>query len=731
MKAPSLSPAAAGAFFIHHGEKIVFGSIGLLALLMMWWGMSAAQLQVVDRTRTPEAISDLARRASDSIEKSRTVPPGRVPPAPALAPRVDPWRPQQVKMANASARPPVFNPPLYSELTKRTKPEVFPIAGLRAVAGVAVFADPDAQKRAVVQPVDPQPVGQPPATQPPSSTKKPKNKGGEDPAGGPGGSGGLFGVPGGPAGIASDLPPGEQIRPGTIRPFIVVTGLIPAAKQQAEFANRFASVSFRDPRRDSPRWGDYIVERTRVVPGATARWERMKLTNVTKLGVGQNNPGPGAMEATPLTPESLPRGFFLQDDETEIEYAAPLPERVDTGWGEESVHPWFVPKIKDVLAASASASAKREAAKDATLAELVAKPLGFVDKEVRLTGVALDPESQLQKAVGLHKFGVRTADGKISVEPSMIGGTEKLVFATSKELGSKLSFDIEGTKPRPCNLLVRVDMMGKTPVARLLEIELLDEAGEATATRRETSPEPITLEGDGGVVAGGPIVGLQGGAVGPRAENRLFRFVDLGVEPGAEYRYRVRFALRNPNVGLAPQHVANVSVTRGDFLLADYSPETTPVRVPDPTRLVARTMTRDAAKRLKVRGDSVEVMVLARSDENGNYALRSVVTPPGGMANVDPALNRPGDTRHYGQPFNTDRLLLDVRGVQEERIDPKHPVPPEPLELLFLRPDGEFDVVAAADSELLVRKYRSTYFGTGDDSDVPKALQKPPKPPKP
>ncbi len=711
MKAPSLNPAAAGEFLIHHVEKLVVGVIGLLALLMTWWGLSALQSQAVNVTRTPDAIATLARQAAATIDQATSAPVDRLPKVAPLGPRIDPWRPQQVKFAEPPQREFVMSRPFSFDLKKRTKPDVFPITDLQAVAGVAVFFDEAAEDRAGRLPP---PVAAAPA---PQSPPLGRGRGADD------GHQGLLGVDGMVAPIMPELPPEEPIKPGKIAPFVVVTGLIPAAKQRAEFDRRFGDVSFREATRDVPQWAEYIVERTRDVAGAAPRWERLRLVNVARVGAagGLPNVFTGGQDGPSLTPDNLPSGFFLQSDEAEIQYAAALPERVDAGWGEDAIHPWFKPKIEEMLAASIAVKEDAPPAVEATLAALADKPRSFRDKEVKLDGVLLDPESQRQKSVGLYKFGVGTSDEKTAIKPQLIGTREAVVFATSEDLGPKLMFDLAGGKPRSCNLLVRVDMVGKTPVARLLEIAFLDEAGEVVATRRELSPGPVVLAADGRV---DPAFAELGAAV-TRVENRLFRFVDLGVEPGAEYRYRVRFALRNPNVTLAVQHVADVAITKGDFLLAEFSPETSPVRIPDPTRVVARIMPRDAARKLKVRGDNVEVLVLAPSEITGNYALRSVVTTPGGSANVDLSLNKPGDTRNYGQPVTTERLLVDFRGAQEEKIDARNPVPLEPLEMLFLRPDGEFEVVTPADSELLVRKYRSTLFLPG--TDLPE-IGKPPRP---
>jgi len=711
VRAPSFSSAAAGDFFIYHGEKIVVALVGGFALVMVWWGVSASQSQAVDASRTPAAIAGLSRQAAAAIEASERVTDDRVSPPAQLAPRLNPWRPGQVKLANAPATSLVLSSPIDPERRKRTKPDVFPMSDLRAVAGVAVFADADAQARGgIVRPQESEFV--PPRESP--KPKPPKRRGADQPAEGTGAI----------APVMPEIVPDEPIRPGRIAPFVVVTGLIPSAKQQAEFESRYRNVSFRDPRRDSPRWSEYRVERMKVAPvepGSQPAWKVLPLVNVTRFAAdGDGQPRvPAAGGDQLLARETLPPGFFLQPGETDLAYAVSLPERVDNGWGEEAIHPWFVPQIRDLLEARSQAKKEDEEVAEVALADLAAKPLGFVGKQVRLAGVTLDLEGQLQRNVGLSKFGVRTTDPKFAVEPTkVIGDAKVLVFAGSEDLQTKLAFDVDDGKSRPCNLLVRVDLVAKTPVARLLEIDLLGKGGggEVTATRRESSPEPVVIEGDS-AFGGGEMPQDQQGFIGARAANRIFRFVDLNVEPGAEYRYRVRFAIRNPNAGLAVQHVADVAVTKGTFLLADYSNETSPVRIPDDTRVVARMMPRDAARKLKVRGDNVEVMVLARSEATGgNFGLRSVVITPGGEANVEPSLNRPGDKRHYGEPVTTDRLLVDVRGGQEERVESRNPQPTEPLEMLLIKPNGEFEFVTAADSEPLIRTYRSSLFRPGDDT---------------
>jgi hypothetical protein len=307
---------------------------------------------------------------------------------------------------------------------------------------------------------------------------------------------------------------------------------------------------------------------------------------------------------------------------------------------------------------------------------------------------------------------VKAAKPAAEVAIATIGVAAKPVFAVSEQWARQLSIDGTTAASRPANLLCRVDLVGKTPVVRILEIELLDEQGDVSETLTEPAPQPVAA-GEGMVPGGGLPTGGELGQSVAGTENRLFRFVDTAVKPGESYRYRVRFALRNPNVGLASRHLADVAAAKGEFLLSEYSNETPPVRVPEPVVLIARTIDKDTRKKMKLKGEALELMILAPSEKTGNYALRATVTDLGGLANVSPDLNRPGDVRFFGEPLTTDTVLVDAHGSQEERADVRSTDPPEPLEMLFLREDGSFAVASAADGERPIRRYGGTLFKPG------------------
>lgn len=720
MKKPrvSFSPAAIRNFFVNHGEKVGFAAVGAFALVLSWWGIDAVRTQSVKPDRKPDAVANLASQATANIDNVRKVPAQRLPSRAPLPPAIDPWRPQQVKIAAAPSGSALLNRPLVAEMSKRSKPDVLPIEDLQAVAGIAVLPDAKAPAGgADFMPRQPD-LAPPPEDDPRRRPPRGRQPRGRDTAA----DGSPFGLGGGFSPEMTPPEAGGSQQSGKITPFVVVTGLIPTAKQQQEFERRFGSASFRDPQRDRPQWAVYLVERARLVPGGTPRWERLAVPDAARpdaggrIGVAEFPGGAGAVDQQPVEPEPLPPAFFLGPDESAVSYAAPLPQRIDEPWGAVGVHPWFLPKLSAVRTAGVGNAEPAEGAiAKATLQELVGDAKTRAGKEVRLEAISLDPEPERQRDAGLYKFGVRSSEPAAAVAIGTIGVTTEPVFAVSEPWARQLSVDGTSSEPRACNVRCRVDLVGKTPVIRILEIEFLDEQGEVTETRKEPAPQRVDA-GEGMVLGGGPPARGEFGQAGESAagaENRLFRFVDTSVKPGESYRYRVKLAVRNPNVGLASRHLADLAAAKGEFLVSNYSQETPAVRVPEPIMIVTRTIDKDTRRKMRAKGESLEVMILAPSQKTGNYSLRSTVTDLGGLANVSPELNKPGDIRFYGEPLVTDHVLVDSHGSQDDRADIRSADPPEPLEMLFLRPDGSFTAVSAADGERQINRYGPTLFKPG------------------
>lgn len=163
------------------------------------------------------------------------------------------------------------------------------------------------------------------------------------------------------------------------------------------------------------------------------------------------------------------------------------------------------------------------------------------------------------------------------------------------------------------------------------------------------------------------------------------------------------------------------------FLNLRRAAATSPVVVPDGARLLVQPITKQLMK--KIKPGMVAVQILGEKPNAGSLALRVLIMEPGGLANVEPLQSRRGEVRSLGDAITTDRVLLDVRGRLDDRTETKagKPTPPpEPLEMIFLRPDGTFDVASSADSQLDMDRYRSTLPNEqGDAAAADRAGQQP------
>lgn len=250
------------------------------------------------------------------------------------------------------------------------------------------------------------------------------------------------------------------------------------------------------------------------------------------------------------------------------------------------------------------------------------------------------------------------------------------------------------------------------------------------AADQETAAANTTVFGgagqsfDGGLPPGFPggpgmdsmmAPGMQGmppgmeGQVAEGPEYRLFRFVDLAVVPGRTYRYRVKSVCWNPNLNVPSRHLVEASIAKQFTIESPASTATAPVAVQDGTRLLVQPTKKQDLKRLKT--GMVPVLILGEKPNEGAWGLRSLLVEAGGIVNVDPLQNKRGDPRSKGDAIVTDRVLLDVRGKLEDRAEakPGKPTPPpEPLEMIFLRPDGTFELASSAESQPDLDRYRST-----------------------
>jgi hypothetical protein len=213
----------------------------------------------------------------------------------------------------------------------------------------------------------------------------------------------------------------------------------------------------------------------------------------------------------------------------------------------------------------------------------------------------------------------------------------------------------------------------------------------------------MPVDEDPGMASGATETVMQG------PEYRLFRFIDLDVKPGSTYRYRVKVVCWNPNLNVPGRHLVDASLATKPILESAESEPTAPVVASDGARLLVQPLAKQVMK--KIKPGMVAVQILGEKPNAGSLALRALIMEPGGLANVDSQQKKTTEGRSIGEPITTNRVLLDVRGRQEDRTETrsgKATPPPEPLEMIFLRPDGTLDVASSADSQLDIDRYAAT-----------------------
>lgn len=603
MKTPRIAfnKDAVLSFLLQHGEKVVAAVVGVAACGLAWGGVGALRSLRPTPEQLPQAIVSDAATTAEHIEAVKIAPDDELTSEKGLADIVAQWLSPKVEPAPPHS---MFNKPLFGELARRSSPDILPIEDLRAIPGVAVLA------------MKAKPIGDRPAPDRPLNldANNPNNAG--KPAKPPRGGGrGVPAPPPVPPPEMGMMPPrpDQAATQGKIVPYVLVTGLIPVAKQQAEYDRRFGTASLRDPTIDTPSWNGYRIEKTEVLPGTAEKWTPVDMKNVARRYSGD---WAGIQSEPLLSMMLLPPELERRDPaQSPLPFCLPMPQLAEGSWGFNALHPWF----SDFLQRDAEEK-KAKAKADQEDAEANANVFG---------GAAGTPFPGGPGQVGMPMG----PDG-----PALMPGTE-------------------------------------------------------------------------GVVVTGP-------------EYRLFRFIDLAVVPGRTYRYRVKTVCWNPNLNVPSRHLVDVSIAKQTTLESPDSNATSPVVVPDGTRLLVQPMKKQDLKRLKQ--GTVSTMILGEKQNSGSFALRMLLMEIGGIANVDPMQNKRGDPRSRGDAIVTDRVLLDVRGRLEDRAETrtgKPTPPPEPLEMIFLRPDGTFEVASSADSQQDIDRYQLTL--PADDAGAGAAGQPP------
>jgi len=343
MKAPSVKfdPTAIGMFFLAHGEKIAVAIVSVVALLLAWGGVQAVRGRSVTSDRRPDVIVQEATRAEAHMVKDKAVPETLVVATTSLATDLEPWRSPKIEVPPTLA---LLDRPLFDAESKRSQPDILPVEDLIVSTGLVVLpqrmapgADggfPGAATATEFPGAPEQPPSETPARRG-RSLRKPPQQTSEiaSPAGSP----------------DMSMMMAAQAQPGKVKvvPYAIVTGLIPARKQFEEYRRRFGSATFQDPRRDTPLWSDYEIDRSVVAPDGTDDWAPLDLSKVVAAQMA---------EWTGVAQDLVPPLFMLGADEavlnraaTPLPFCGPLPQRVDGTWGDEVGHPWIARTTQEMM----------------------------------------------------------------------------------------------------------------------------------------------------------------------------------------------------------------------------------------------------------------------------------------------------------------------------------------------------------------------------------------------
>lgn len=740
MKMPGLKfdKDAIGRFFLNHVEKFVVGAVGLLGLMLAWNGVNALRVKSVSAEKRPESVAALTADTVRHIDAVAKPPADAMRSIGELSKTIDPWRPQQVKVA-PTPDVAMLSRPVVQQVVRRAEPKTFPIEDLRAIAGWRAVRDQVAEQMANA------------AAQ--GGTTEEGNQSSANP---------------------DYLEPQKRFE--RLAPYVVLVGLVPVAKQRAEFrralgtADATAAPGTGDPLQDLPRWGDYVVERA-----VAADADKPEAWSPIRLRFDADQGG-----SKPLPERFLLGANDLATTTGESSYAAPLPQRLYEPWGLDTIHPWFLqPRHKWRLERSEQIAESPVRLRPAELRKEFADHAGH---EVELVGMKFAGAAQKTGSPETVMIGVAAADGSetfpppdAAAAPTPDGSSRPTVVKPVFIMSAAWQKTVDLKSIAACNLRVIPALESGVPVVQIIGITPLEADGRQGVERRD--PRMISaggiaggLGGGGGGEFGGPT--MSGGGVDEGAEYRLFRFIDESVEPGKAYRYRVKMELPNPNYGLDPRLLADPKAAVNE-LLATVSEASAPVTLPTPYITAARASLVETKAAANLGGETATPAAQAQKPAGPKLGKTQVEVsflgptwqhmrgkrPDQGFDLFDLAVEHvlpvePGGSVLWKRPkkpkekdkqkqdssaakgtdkpkardaswtllndADVGRELLDFRGRQKteaagdagKKDAATTAVIREPVEMAFLRPDGSLEVVTAADSQWILDAYEGDSAGS-------------------
>jgi hypothetical protein len=202
---------------------------------------------------------------------------------------------------------------------------------------------------------------------------------------------------------------------------------------------------------------------------------------------------------------------------------------------------------------------------------------------------------------------------------------------------------------------------------------------------------------------------------------RLFRFFDFSVEPGKQYLYRVRLALRNPNQGVSAAVLKKAALANEKFLTTKWCEPSPIVAVPRETHVLANAVKAPPRANTEPTGQITVVKWLERS---GIEVFHEFAVTRGQVANFPEV-----SVKEAGSPVNffSDVTALDFRGG--EHLGKKTSTLAAPGEVLLMDSDGSLIVRNECDDSALCRQLSDARRESAPPSEAhpaPKAGTAPP-----
>jgi len=336
------------SFLLNHGEKLVVGIFVALACGLVLAGLDAVRSKGATPGELPDVLTSKADTADKHVDAEKNVPAKMLSKVDDLSQTISAWRKPEIAAASLVTS---FDKPLREESTKRIRPQILPLEKIHAVAGFVVIAAKTQNAGMTDLMENPSPSGGQDDSRPTRSTKpdpKPKKKPASDKDSGPG-----MTPPGmmAPGMMGPGMMPSGQIggAKGIIKPYVMVTGLIPFTAQINQYIDCFSTASFQDPRRDIPMWSDYRIQRSLVQPGrepAERDWKTIDFESVAKQAKDWSG-----VSVTLLDPKYIPATASSggPSQQRVFPLVMPLPSLANEPWGLNALHPWFQTAIKESL----------------------------------------------------------------------------------------------------------------------------------------------------------------------------------------------------------------------------------------------------------------------------------------------------------------------------------------------------------------------------------------------